>query len=50
MRIGGVSNNSISNLFKKITEDFRIIKVNKIGGLLTLLSKNYSKISQLYNR
>ena len=50
MRIGGVSNNSISNLFKKITEDFRIIKVNKIGGLLTLFSKNYSKISQLYNR
>ena len=50
MRIGGASNKSILNLFKKITEDFRIIKLNKIGGFLTLLNKNYSKISQFYNR
>ena len=49
MRIGGVSNNSIKNLFKKSIEDFKIIKTNKIGGFLTLLNKNFSKISQFLN-
>ena len=49
MRIGGVSNNSIKNLFKKSIEDFKIIKKNKIGGFLTLLNKNFSKISQFLN-
>ena len=46
MRIGGMSNNSIKNIFKKSIEDFKIIKKNKIGGFLTLLNKNFSKISQ----
>lgn len=50
MRIGGASNNSLSNILKKTFEDFRIIKKNKIGGFLTLLNKNYSKISQLYQK
>lgn len=49
MRIGGVSNNSIKNLFKKSIEDFKIIKANKIGGFLTLLNKNFSKIGQFLN-
>ena len=46
MRMGGMSNNSIKNIFKKSIEDFKIIKKNKIGGFLTLLNKNFSKISQ----
>ena len=50
MRIGGASNNSLSNILKKTFEDFRIIKKNKIGGFLTLLNKNYSKISQLHQK
>ena len=50
MRIGGTSNKSITNLFRKSFEDFKIIKKNKIGGLLTLLNKNFSKISQLYQK
>jgi glycosyltransferase len=49
MRIGGKSNNSIKNLFHKSIEDFKIIKKNKIGGLFTLLFKNYSKLSQFLN-
>ena len=49
MRIGGMSNNSIKNIFKKSIEDFKIIKKNKIGGFLTLLNKNFSKISQFLN-
>ena len=50
MRIGGKSNKSISNLLKKTFEDYRIIKKNKIGGFLTLLTKNYSKIKQFYQK
>ena len=50
MRIGGTSNKSITNLFRKSFEDFKIIKKNKIGGFLTLLNKNYLKISQLFQK
>jgi len=50
MRIGGTSNKSITNLLRKSFEDFKIIKKNKIGGFLTLLNKNYSKISQLFQK
>ena len=49
MRMGGMSNNSIKNIFKKSIEDFKIIKKNKIGGFLTLFNKNFSKISQFLN-
>ena len=50
MRIGGTSNKSILNLFKKTFEDYKIIKKNKIGGFLTLLNKNFLKIRQLYQK
>ena len=50
MRIGGTSNKSIFNLLKKSFEDYKIIKKNKIGGFLTLLNKNFLKISQLYKK
>ena len=50
MRIGGTSNKSISNLFKKTFEDYKIIKKNKIGGFLTLLNKNFLKIRQFYKK
>ena len=50
MRIGGASNKSILNLFKKTFEDYKIIKKNKIGGFLTLLNKNFLKIRQLYQK
>lgn len=49
MRVGGISNNSIKNLFKKSFEDLQIIKTNKIGGFITLFNKNISKISQFLN-
>ena len=50
MRIGGTSNKSILNLFKKTFEDYKIIKKNKIGGFLTLLNKNFLKIRQFYQK
>lgn len=46
MRIGGKSNKSLKNIINKSKEDYKIIKRNKVGGLITLLSKNLSKINQ----
>lgn len=48
MRVGGVSNNSFSNIITKSKEDYKAIKANKIGGIFTLLNKNFSKISQFW--
>jgi len=48
MRIGGQSNKSIRNILTKMREDLNIIKSNKIGGFMTLLYKNFSKIPQLF--
>ena len=52
MKVGGNSNRSLRNIIKKSREDFEIIKKNKIGGFVTLLQKNLSKISQfkMYNK
>lgn len=50
MRLGGASNKSVSNILKKIKEDWRSIKSNGVGGPLTLLSKNLRKLPQFFNR
>ena len=49
MRIGGESNRSLSNILHKIKEDYIIIKNNNIGGFITLILKNTSKIKQFFN-
>lgn len=46
MRVGGVSNRSISNIIMKSKEDYRALKKNQVGGLRTLLFKNICKLSQ----
>jgi glycosyltransferase len=46
MRVGGVSNRSISALIRKSYEDFLIIRRNHVGGFFTLFVKNIFKISQ----
>ncbi len=46
MRVGGVSNRSFPKMAQKSYEDYLIIKRNHIGGVFTLLSKNFSKIGQ----
>lgn len=46
MRIGGTSNNSFKNIKIKILEDYKIIKNHNIGGIFTLIRKNFSKIKQ----
>jgi glycosyltransferase len=49
MRMGGKSNNTLSNLILKSYEDYRVIRVNKVGGFLTLMLKNLRKIPQFFN-
>ncbi|MDR2039810.1 MAG: glycosyltransferase [Bacteroidales bacterium] len=47
MRMGGMSNKNIGNLFRKSQEDYKSMKFNNIGGLRALIWKNFSKLSQL---
>ena len=47
MQSGGASNCSIKNLFRKTLEDYKAIKKNKVGGLITLFLKNMRKVVQL---
>jgi len=46
MRVGGVSNRSLKTIIQKSTEDYKVIRNNKIGGIFTLLNKNFNKLSQ----
>jgi glycosyltransferase len=46
MRAGGVSNRSISALLRKSREDLRVLRRNRVGGLVTLLFKNVRKLPQ----
>ena len=46
MRIGGESNRSFSLIIKKMTEDYRALRHNKIGGIGALIWKSISKIKQ----
>ncbi len=47
MRIGGESNRSIVQMFRKSQEDLYAIRRNGIGGMNTLVMKNLRKISQI---
>ena len=49
MAIGGASNNSIKNVFRKIREDRRAVKKNHVGGYLTVIFKRIRKVSQFLN-
>lgn len=46
MRVGGESNRSLKNLYRKSKEDYMAMKSNGIGGLDALILKNLSKIQQ----
>lgn len=48
MRTGGESNVSFKNLWIKLYEDYKIIKKNEVGGLLTLTYKNLRKLNQFF--
>jgi len=50
MRIGGISNRSLSNIFQKSVEDLRIIRHHKVGSFFTLFCKNFRKLNQFLSR
>ena len=48
MRLGGASNKSFASLLKKTKEDWRAIRSNNVGGVVTLVSKNVRKLPQFF--
>lgn len=46
MRMGGESNRSLERILRKSSEDYRALKKNGIGGIGSLIWKNFSKLSQ----
>jgi glycosyltransferase len=50
MRIGGESNKSLRNIIRKMREDHRALRSNKVGGISSLIIKNLSKIPQFLKK
>lgn len=50
MRSGGMSNRSLVNIVRKSVEDYRIMRRHGLGGIGTLLMKNFSKLPQFLGR
>ena len=50
MRAGGISNRNLKNIIRKSLEDIDILRRNGVGGLFTLLQKNFRKLSQFWLR
>ncbi len=50
MRVGGISNRSWRTIVSKSFEDLDILKRNKVGGIVSLINKNVSKLSQFWLR
>lgn len=50
MRAGGISNRSLKTIYRKSREDIDVLRRNKVGGVITLLFKNFRKISQFWSR
>jgi len=50
MRVGGESNKSLNNIIRKSREDLRALKNNGVGGIFTLLVKNFSKVGQFLKK
>lgn len=51
MRVGGVSNNSLSNILQKTKEDFIALKKNEfslIGAMVAIFLKNFLKLRQFF--
>lgn len=50
MRVGGISNRSLSSMFKKSSEDIQIMKNNNLIWPLALALKNLSKLPQFFKK
>jgi glycosyltransferase len=50
MRTGGISNRSLRTILRKSKEDYEVIRRNQLGGLATILQKNFSKLNQFWRK
>lgn len=50
MRLGGDSNRTLAKIWLKTREDYIALRRNKVGGIWTLLNKNFRKVSQFWLR
>lgn len=50
MRFGGESNRSLSRILRKSREDYIALRRHGVGGINTLLAKNFSKLEQFLPR
>ncbi|MER8548327.1 glycosyltransferase [Mesorhizobium sp. M1169] len=50
MRVGGESNRSLERILRKSYEDYRALRLNGIGGIRTLVSKNIGKLGQFFSK
>ena len=50
MRVGGVSNRSLKTIWRKSCEDLDVMRRHCVGGVGTLLRKNFSKVGQFWQR
>lgn len=50
MRIGGESNRSLSHILQKSQEDYTALRRYGVGGIGTLMAKNFSKLEQFLPR
>ncbi|MGE4317355.1 MAG: glycosyltransferase family 2 protein [Deferribacterales bacterium] len=46
MRAGGTSNNTPLNIFRKMSDDYRVVKRHNLAGLFTMVMKKLSKVHQ----
>jgi glycosyltransferase len=46
MRVGGASNRSLKNIIQKTKEDYKAIRLHKLGGFGSIALKNLSKLKQ----
>ena len=46
MRMGGISNRSVGSILEKSREDLAVMRRYGVGGLPTLLCKNFRKLPQ----
>lgn len=50
MRLGGVSNRDWARIRQKMTEDYRAVRGNRVGGVTTVALKSLSKLGQFIVR
>lgn len=50
MRVGGESNRSLSRILQKSQEDYTALRRYGVGGIGTLMAKNFSKLEQFLPR